>query len=179
MCHQVASPGELKKTPPRVIIKNPTYAIMLNMKFNKATLKVIRDKTQALLDANSILVMTPNRLLADLGLGPREMEELRGAVLDENEVAVCVWRNLERYRAYWEAEVESVLILQYQHPLLAKCPRNYDFNQLRYLLWQSRQKGVLNHFVDVKALKAMLPSRPIAVAAVECKNESGLDNELI
>lgn len=86
---------------------------MLNMKFNKATLKVIRDKTQALLDANSILVMTPNRLLADLGLGPREMEELRGAVLDENVVAVCVWRNLERYRAYWEAEVESVLILQY------------------------------------------------------------------
>lgn len=154
-------------------------AIMLNMKFNKATLNVIKEKTQALLGENSILVMTPSRLLVDLGLGPREIEELRGAVLDENVVAVSVWRNLERYRAYWEAEVEKVLILQYQHPLLARSKRNYDFNQLRYLLDMSKQKGILNHFVDVKALKAMLPTRSIPVAAIECKNESGLDNELI
>lgn len=149
------------------------------MRFNAKALNEIRDKTQGLLAQNSLLVMTPNRLLADLGMGPQEMEALRIAVMDDNKAAVSILKNLERYRAYWEAEMEQLLIQQYDHPLLQHYRQRYDFNQVRLLLWQSRQKGILNHFVNLSEIKAMLPKKAIPVVAIEHRNESGIDDESI
>lgn len=162
-----------------IIPLTKTWVYNINMKFNKEYLAVVKQKAEILLKEKNLLVATPNWLLTELGFDGRVMESLRQAVNENNKNALLLFHNLEKYRGYWESEMEKLLILQYKHPLLKGYKQRFDFNQVRLLLQESRNKGILNHYIDISIVKRLISARKPNMQVLEHKNTSGVDDELI
>lgn len=125
-------------------------------------------------------VLTPNKLLNSLGFNPVEMENLRNKVVAKDKVALKVYAELENYRGWWESEMESLLVLQHKHPWLKDYDNNkkFDFNIIGALLKQSRDRGILNHYIDTKTAQSMISSKRSNDLELP-KNISGLNDEII